>query len=118
MYTYPSRREYWTKYGPQPYTVNSWGYFDDYPNHHSHITELSNEYNNHQNFLKNHLIVQLACNAVGSKLVWNGSFIESEYTDSKRFDGDYFIEERHATAEENKEYSNKLTTFIKSSNIY
>ena len=113
MYTYPSRCEYWTEYGPQPYTVHPWGYFADYPDKHRNLTELSTPESNRNNFIKNHLIVQLACEAAGSKLVWNGSFLDLEYTDTKRFDGDYFIEGRHATAEENKIYSNKLVGFLK-----
>lgn len=113
MYTYPSRREYWTEYGPQPYTINPWGYFNDYPEQHHSITKLINSFENRNNFVKNHLLVQLACERAGSKLVWNGCFLDFEYNDSKRFDGDYYIEGRHASAEENKIYSNKLVGFLK-----
>ena len=113
MYTYLNRREYWTKYGPQPYATNSWGYFDDFPEQHEHLSRLSNEYEDKQNFIKNHLLVQQACQIAESKLIWNGSFIDLDYIDSKRFDGDYFIKDRHATAEENKIYSNKLVGYLK-----
>lgn len=115
MYTYPSRREYWTEYGPQPFGANSWGYFDDNPEEYIALSRLSNEYEDKQNFIKNHLLVQLACEATNTKLVWNGSFLgdKIEYSDSKRYDGGYFIEGRHATATENKEYANKLVTFLK-----
>jgi len=113
MYTYPSRREFWTEYGPQPYTINPWGYFKDHPEKYKSFTQLNTLENNIQNFIKNHLIVQLACQAAGSKLVWNGSFLDFDYSDSTRFDGDYYIEDRHATSEENKVYSSKLVGYLK-----
>lgn len=114
MYTYPSRREYWTEYGPQPYASNSWGYFDDNPEEYKALSRLSNQYQNEQNFIKNHLLVMLACQTAEANLVWNGSFLgeEIKYTDSNRFDGDYYIEGRHATSSENKIYANKLADFL------
>lgn len=114
MYTYPSRREYWTEYGPQPFAINPWGYFTD--NHKKYLAhiELSSQEEDKQNFIKNHEIVKLTCELYNAKLVWNGTFLPFEYRDSNRFDGGYKVEEgKHATAEQNKDYSEKLVGYLK-----
>lgn len=115
MYTYPHRREYWTEFGPQPYAPQRWGYFDDYPEKWNAFTELSNPGEDKNNFIKNHSIVSMACKLAGVKLVWNGTFLGVGLNDNTRFDGTYSIEEgRHATAEENRKYSEELVGFMKS----
>lgn len=114
MYTYSNRREYATKYGLQPYASQQWGYFQDYPDKWKALTELNSPENDKHNFIKNHLIVQMACELAGSRLVWNGTFLDFEYIDSNRYDGNYNIEySKHATAEQNKNYSKELVGFLK-----
>ncbi len=109
MYTYPSRREYWTDEGPQPYASQQWGYFQDSPNKWNAFTELSSAKSDKHNFIKNHSMILMACELAKSTLVWNGFFTGYEYKDSKRFDGDYSIDHgKHATAEENKIYAKNL----------
>jgi hypothetical protein len=109
MYTYPSRREYWTDEGPQPYASQQWGYFQDSPDKWNAFTELSSAKSDEHNFIKNHSMILMACELAKSTLVWNGSFTGYEYKDSKRFDGDYSIDHgKHATAEENKIYAKNL----------
>ena len=113
MYTYPSRREYWTDEGPQPYASHQWGYFQDSPDKWNAFTKLSSAKSDEHNFIKNHSMVTMACELANSTLVWNGFFTGYEYKDSKRFDGDYSIEYgKHATAEENKKYAKNLVGYL------
>ena len=113
MYTYPSRREYWTDEGPQPYASQQWGFFQDSPDKWNAFTELSSAKSDEHNFIKNHSMILMACELAKSTLVWNGSFTGYEYKDSKRFDGDYSIDHgKHATAEENKIYAKKLVEHL------
>lgn len=115
MYTYSNRREYWTDQGPQPYAGQKWGYFDDNPEKWRAYSELGSTESDRNNFIKNHLIVLMACELANTRLIWNGSFLNFDYTDSKRFDGDYNIEYGvHATKKQNKKYSKKLVAVLKS----
>lgn len=114
MYTYPSRREYWTKYGPQPYAINSWGYFEDYPDKHKAFTELNSEESDYNNWLKNHLLITHICQKHNVPLIWDGTFLNYNYTDSNQFISDYNIDNgKHANAAQNKAYSIKLEKYIK-----
>lgn len=114
MYTYSHRREYWTEFGPQPYAVHPWGYFDDYPEKWNAFTELCSDESNKQNFLKNHLMIEMACKLSNSRLVWNGSFLDFNYHDNNRFDGTYNVKfGMHANSIQNKKYSIELVDFLK-----
>lgn len=114
MYTYPVRREYWTKFGPQPYAGQQWGYFEDYPEKWNAFSELVNLEDNKNNFIKNHSIVRMVCKLAGCKLIWNGTFLNLDLFDDMRFDGEYSIEEgKHATAEQNKNYAQRLVAYMK-----
>ena len=113
MYTYPSRREYWTDEGPQPYASQQWGYFEDNPDKWDAFTKLSSVESDKHNFIKNHLMVMMACELASTTLIWNGSFTGYEYKDSKRFDGEYNVEYgKHATAEQNKKYATNLVGYL------
>jgi hypothetical protein len=119
MYTYPSRREYWTKYGPQPFATNPWGYFEDYPDKHKALTELQSKESDYNNFLLNHKIITSSVESSEFMLehfIWNGTFTGYDYKDSKRFDGDYNIEYgKHATADQNKKYASDIVGYLQNS---
>lgn len=115
MYTYPVRREYWSEHGPQPYAPQQWGYFEDYPDKWKALTELSNLEEDKNNFIKNHSIISMVCKLAGSKLVWNGSFLNLNLYDNNRFDGNYKIKHgTHATPEQNEKYAKELVGYLKS----
>ena len=117
MYTYPSRREYWTEYGPQPYAANAWGYFEDYPDKHKALTKLSSEQSDYNNWYLNHQFIKNTCKANNTSLIWDGTFLNYKYSDNNYFSGDYNIAKgKHANASQNKLYSSKLEKYIKSKN--
>lgn len=117
MYTYPSRREYHTEYGPQPFSTNPWGYFKDFPDKHKALLELQSDHSDYNNFLFNHKVINslLDCSELLLEgFIWNGIFTGYDFTDSNRFDGDYNIEfGKHATAEENKKYVSNLVGYMR-----
>tara|TARA_B100000902_G_C27002657_1_gene760652 strand:- start:47 stop:739 length:693 start_codon:yes stop_codon:yes gene_type:complete len=116
MYTYTSRREYFTEYGYQPWHPTPWGYFEDNYEKYKAFATLNTIEADIENYKKNKKIVELACKENYTQLIWNGSFVNDNPIDfeSNRYDGDYNIKYgMHATAEENKKYSSKLVGFLK-----
>lgn len=121
MYTYPSRREYYTEEGTiEPFHSKPWGWFDDQKNdkHFKAKILLSNKYEDFINWYKNHLLIIYFLQQKKISYIWNGIFLDNNYDDGLRFDGDYFIElNRHATASENKTYADSLYNEIKKRNL-
>jgi len=124
MYTYPERREYYTKNGKvEPYHINCWGYFDediqgkvDYET----LTLLSNEHENYINWYKNHLLISNFLTVKKIPYIWNGTFLNTTYKDENRFDGNYPNipdNHRHASPLENQKYAKELYTYIKNQQI-
>jgi len=93
MYTYPSRREYYTNEGGiEPFAINPWGYYKEHPNgikEFEMLKNLSNEEDDYINWYKNHLLITYYLKSKNIPFVWDGTFIGTDYTDENRFDGDY-----------------------------
>ena len=91
MYSYPQPREYYTKDGGvEPYHPT---YMDfDENKEFSSMVELSNEHNDFINWYKNHLLITNYLQNQKIPFIWNGSFLNTDYTDDLRFDGSYQIE--------------------------
>jgi hypothetical protein len=120
MYTYPHRREYYSENGGvEPYHPTAWGYFSEDiigKDKHISITDIVNDEENFINWYKNHLLITYFLKSKNIPFVWNGTFLNTEYTDDNRFDGDYpklTDNHSHATFEENSKYANKLYNYIK-----
>lgn len=115
MYTYPHRREYYTDIGGvEPFHPSPWGYFSEdvegVRNWES-LIQTSNENENFINWYKNHLLLTLFLKSKNIPFVWNGTFLNTDYVDENRFDGDYpnFSDEHlHASDVDNKNYADKL----------
>ena len=117
MNSYPERREYYTKEnGVEPFHPNPWGWFSESKNtnYFKSKLQLSNDNEDFINWYKNHLLITNFLQNKNIPYIWNGIFINNEYDDGFRFDGDYNIPYNyHATPNENKDYANKLFNFIK-----
>ena len=122
MYTEPHRREFYTANGGiEPFHVNKWGYFLEDENsidEYNSLITLSNDEENFQNWFKNHLLIKYFLESKKCNWLWNGSFIEYDYMDEFRFDGNYkpFIdfgsEGHHPGPKTNEEYSINLYNHI------
>lgn len=120
MYTYPHRREYYTDNGGiEPFHPNPWGYFDEEMEGRkkwANIIEVMNDEENFINWYKNHQLITYYLKSKDIPFIWNGTFVETDYTDENRFDGNYPTfpdEHKHATGVENQEYATKLFKHIK-----
>lgn len=115
MYTYPNRREYYTKQnGVEPYHPNPWGWFEENEMEFNSMTTLNNSNEDFINWYKNHLLITNYLKNKNIPFIWNGTFLNTEYTDEFRFDGDYTLSNgTHATPQQNKSYAEKLFNFIK-----
>jgi hypothetical protein len=124
MYTYPHRREYYNETGGvEPYHPSAWGYFSedvkgktDWKN----ISELSNENENFINWYKNHLLITYFLKSKNIPFVWNGTFLNTDYTDENRFDGGYpnlSDNHSHASYLDNKTYADNLYEFLEKRNF-
>jgi hypothetical protein len=120
MYSYPSRREYYKKDGGiEPFALNPWGYYKEHSDgikEFKMYSELSNIEDDFINWYKNHQLITYYLKSNDIPFIWNGTFVETDYTDENRFDGEYkkySDEHEHATAEENKSYAKKLHKHLK-----
>jgi hypothetical protein len=126
MYTYPSRREYYTNDGNiEPFHTSPWGYFEEDENGKKtfeSILNVTNEQEDFINWYKNHLLITNFLQNKKIPYVWNGTFLgDINYTDEFRFDGDYGNKlngKKHADNKQNEEYSRKLFEFIKNKGIW
>jgi hypothetical protein len=120
MYTYPHRREYYTLDGGiEPYHPNPWGYFSENKigkDDHKYITNTINDEENFINWYKNHLLITYFLKSKNIPFVWNGTFLNTKYTDENRFDGNYpklSDNHNHATYNDNLKYADYLFDVIK-----
>jgi hypothetical protein len=125
MYTYPHRREYYTKNGGiEPYHPYPWGYFSEDiigKDEYNSITDIVNDDENFINWYKNHLLISYFLKLKNIPFIWNGTFLNTEYTDENRFDGNYpklSDNHYHATFEQNSEYANNLYNYIINKFVY
>ena len=120
MYTYPAKREIYTSNGGLiPYHPIPWGYLSEELDGRkiwSNIVSCTSKEDDHINWFKNHLLISNYLKSKNIPFIWNGTFVETEYTDENRYDGEYpkFIDsDNYATPIQNKEYANKLLNYFK-----
>jgi hypothetical protein len=123
MYTYPTRKEYYTKIGDlQPFHVNPWGYFKNDTigkiEHESYLT-VSHDENDMVNWYKNHLLITHYLKSHNTPFVWNGCFLNDKtINEENRFDGEYdnffdkSADKTHAGPIHNKLYAERLYKFL------
>lgn len=128
MYTYPERKEYYTKDGNlEPFHTTPWGYFEedvDGVSEYEAMIKITNTENDFINWYKNHLLISYFCKLNSVPMIWNGSFLNNSIIkEDNRFDGDYFnfidksVDNNHAGPNHNKMYAEKLNNFIIKNNI-
>jgi hypothetical protein len=120
MYTYPIKREYYRDVDKlEPYHPRPWGYFDlDLEGRHkwANIIQSTTPEEDFINWYKNHLLISNYLKNKEIPFIWNGTFLQTEYTDENRFDGDYpyFSEpNQYASAAQNEAYGKTLFKHIK-----
>ena len=127
MYTETHRREFYTEEGGiEPFHHKKWGYFNENETgileHDAHLT-LLNKNNNFINWYKNHMLIKLFLESKKCNWLWNGWFATNAYTDSNRFDGDYYpfkdlgADDIHSGPEHNRIYANNLYSYLKENKI-
>lgn len=110
MYTYSERKEYYTKEGSvEPFHPTPWGWFEENKKEFNSVVDLSNKNEDIVNWYKNHLLISNFLKNKNIKFIWNGSFLNVNYIDENRFDGNYNIEYgNHANPLQNKIYAESL----------
>jgi hypothetical protein len=124
MYTYPHRRELYSKEGGiEPYIPGiKWGFMQETEEGryiHELNTRLQNEYNDFNNWYRTHLLITYFLKDKNIPFLWNGFRLDNNFIDENRFDGDYdnFIDYGadlgHPGPLHNSLYSNKLYKHLK-----
>jgi hypothetical protein len=120
MYTYPNHREYYTKnIGIEPYAPNPWGYYKEHPDgkrEFEALSYVSNDEDDFINWYKNHLLITNFLKVRNIPFIWNGIFLQTEYVDENRFDGDYPYfkdDSKYVKPNENKKYAQNLHNHMK-----
>lgn len=123
MYTYPHRKEFYTKDGGvEPFIPGlEWGYMQETDMGkivQQNLSQIQNDNEDFINWYKNHMLISLFLESKNCKWSWNGSFVKTEYTDKKRFDGEYntfidlSIDGAHPGPEHNLHYANRLYEYL------
>ena len=77
------------------------------------MNRLSNTHDDYINWYKNHLLITNFLQNRNIPFTWNGTFLNTDYMDDNRFDGNYEIPHgTHATPIQNENYSNTLYEFL------
>lgn len=89
MYTFPQRREVYTKDGGiEPYIpLLSWGKLletEEGKNIQKNMDELQNEHVDFINWYKNHQLIKLFLESKNANWLWDGRHLNIDYTDSNR----------------------------------
>jgi hypothetical protein len=124
MYTFPHRREVFTEDGGiEPFMATSaLDYFvetEDGKTIQKLLTELQNDNEDLINWYKNHQLIKYFLESKKCNWLWNGSFLNTDYTDKLRFDGEYKnyldlgVDKRHPGPRHNYEYSIRLFKYIR-----
>lgn len=120
MYTYPIKREYYRDVDKiEPYHPIPWGYFDlDLDGRHrwANIIQSTTTEEDFINWYKNHLLITNYLKNKEIPFIWNGTFLQTKYTDENRFDGEYpyFSEpNQYASPAQNEVYAKTLFKHIK-----
>ena len=123
MYTAPQRREIYTQGGGvEPFMpTGAWGYLNDTEEGQiiqTAQTELQNDNMDFINWYKNHLLIKYFLESKNCNWLWNNSYAQFDYTDTNRFDGDYYpfldfgVDGVHPGPKTNNEYAKKLYSKI------
>lgn len=125
MYTFPQRREIFTKNGGvEPFIPSSsWGYLKETQEGVQVQHMLFNLQNNNEDFVnwyKNHLLIKYFLETKKCNWLWNGWMgIDKNYEEFNRFDGGYGgrfidlgVDGLHPGPKHNKEYSINLFNYI------
>jgi len=125
MYTFPARREIFTKDGGvEPFIPSSsWGYLKETQEGVQVQHMLFNLQNNNEDFVnwyKNHLLIKYFLETKKCNWLWNGWMgIDKNYNEFNRFDGGYGgrfidlgVDGLHPGPKHNKEYSTNLYNYI------
>jgi lysophospholipase L1-like esterase len=94
MYTYPTRKEYYTKLGGvEPYIpAQSWGFFEDTSegiDSQNLKDRLQNDNEDFINWYKNHLLITNFLENKKIPLAWSDAILETSYNDNNKFSFDY-----------------------------
>jgi lysophospholipase L1-like esterase len=128
MYTYPTRKEYYTNLGGvEPFIPGqSWGYLRESPIGHKvqvMKTMLQNDNEDFINWYKNHLLITNFLETKKIPFVWNDSILETSYTDTNKFYFNYQpyldwgLDGSHPGPEQHKKYAKHLYEYVKQKNL-
>lgn len=123
MYTESHRREFYTNDGGiEPFYYKKWGYFEETKqglDEHQALLTINNNEENFNNWYRNHLLIKMFLELKKCNWLWNGWFLTNDYSDDKRFDGDFYpfidygADGSHPGVNTHFEYSKKLFNYIK-----
>lgn len=129
MYTYPHRKEFYTNDGGiEPFIPGlKWGYMEETNTGEvvqSGLSQIQNDNEDLINWYKNHQLIKLFLESKKCNWSWNGSFLNTEYLDNFRFDGDYNnfidvgVDGTHPGPKHNALYSKQLYDYFKDKKIW
>lgn len=124
MYTYPHRREIYNTFGGiEPFIPGiEWGFLEEISEGkkiQKSREELQNDYEDFNNWYRNHLLITNYLENKKTKFVWNGVFLNNDYVDDNKFNGDYknfidyAVDNEHPGPKHNKVYAYNLYNHIK-----
>ena len=122
-YTHKHRREFITKDNiVEPFMPTStWNYMEDDEygkNIHRNLFDLQNDYEDANNWYKNHMLIKLFLELKKCNWIWTGPDTPKEYTDLNKFNGDFekvedfAVDGIHAGPKTNKSYAHNLFNYI------
>jgi len=82
----------------------------------ANIIQSTTEEEDYINWYKNHILISNYLKNKDIPFIWNGTFVQTDYTDEQRFDGEYpYFEDtnKHATNNQNEMYAKKLLNHMK-----
>jgi len=123
MYTYPHRKEFYTNDGGiEPFIPGlKWGYMEETNDGkviQNNLSQIQNDNEDLINWYKNHQLIKLFLESKKCNWSWNGSFLNTEYLDDFRFDGDYNnfidigVDGTHPGPKHNSLYANQLYDYF------
>lgn len=129
MYTYPHRKEFYTKDGGiEPFIPSlKWGYMEETNTGQAiqnNLSQIQNDNEDLINWYKNHQLIKLFLESKKCNWSWNGGFLNTKYLDNFRFDGDYNnfidvgVDGTHPGPKHNSLYANQLYDYFIDKNIW
>lgn len=124
MYTFPHRREVYTKDGGiEPYIPSlAWGKLletEEGKTIQKNMDELQNEHTDFINWFKNHQLIKLFLESKNTNWLWDGRHLNTDYTDTNRFDlsdkinfGKNGADNQHPGPKDYEDYATLLYDYI------